>query len=106
MVPATVARRCPIGLGLHRVIWIDLPRPRVFQHGHSWRLLSFALSVMHSHTLIGQGRRGQGRQWEPIGTADPDQAELSDADDLLGGLGAQVGQLATLSGWPTRPPQG
>jgi hypothetical protein len=67
MVPATVARPGPIGLGLHRVIWIDLPVRDVGKEG----------------------------KWEPIGTAEPDQAERSDADDLLGGLGAQVGQLAT-----------
>jgi len=72
------SRRCPINLSLHRVIRIDLPVRDVGKEG----------------------------KWEPIGTAEPDQAERSDADDLLGGLGAQVGQLATPLRLPTRPPQG
>jgi hypothetical protein len=39
---------------------------------------------------------GQEGEWEPIVAADADEAEaeLGDGDDLLGGLGAQVGQLA------------
>jgi hypothetical protein len=39
---------------------------------------------------------GQAREREPVVTTDSDQAELGDGDNLLGGLGAQVGQLTAL----------
>jgi hypothetical protein len=39
---------------------------------------------------------GQAGEREPVVTTDSDQAELGDGDNLLGGLGAQVGQLTAL----------